>query len=191
MAEAAAEEPSGMAAVLGIDTERAKEAAETRRHLEGRLWVANFNAPGQIVVAGGLDDLEWMGEHGGEYGARRVVPLKVAGAFHTPYMEPAIESLTEALTSVRFEAPSFPVFANHTGAPAEDIPASLLQQVVSPVRFEQSLRAMAAAGIDTFVHVGPGDVTAGLAKRAVADARVITVSSVDDLEEAAGQINAP
>lgn len=190
MADAAALEPTGMAAVLGMDKERAEEAVETRRHLEGRIWVANFNAPGQFVVAGALDDLEWLGEHGGEYGARRVVPLKVAGAFHTPFMEPALEPLAEAVRSVRFGPPDFPVWANLTAEPVGDVGASLLQQVVSPVRFDDSLRAMAAAGVDTFVHVGPGDVTAGMAKRTLPDARIITVSSVDDLEEAAAQINA-
>ncbi len=87
--------------------------------------------------------------------------------------------------------PDFPVWANLTAEPVEDVGASLVQQVVSPVRFDDSLRAMAAAGVDTFVHVGPGDVTAGMAKRTLPDVRIITVSSVDDLEEAAGQINAP
>ncbi len=191
MARAAEQEPSGMVAVLGVDQDRAEEAAATRRDHEGSLWVANLNAPGQIVMAGGLDDLEWFAEHGGEYGARRVVPLKVAGGFHSPFMEPAVELLAEAVHSVSFGAPRFPVWANLTAAPVDDVRTSLLQQVVSPVRFGQSLQAMAGAGIDTFVHLGPGDVTASMAKRTVTDARIITVSSVEDLEEAASQLNSP
>ncbi|MEE9184404.1 MAG: ACP S-malonyltransferase [Acidimicrobiia bacterium] len=191
MARAAEQEPSGMVAVLGVDQDRAEEAAATRRDHEGSLWVANLNAPGQIVMAGGLDDLEWFAEHGGEYGARRVVPLKVAGGFHSPFMEPAVELLAEAVHGVSFGAPRFPVWANLTAAPVDDVRTSLLQQVVSPVRFGQSLQAMAGAGIDTFVHLGPGDVTASMAKRTVTDARIITVSSVEDLEEAASQLNSP
>ena len=191
MARAAEQESSGMVAVLGVDQDRAEEAAATRRDHEGSLWVANLNAPGQIVMAGGLDDLEWFAEHGGEYGARRVVPLKVAGGFHSPFMEPAVELLAEAVHGVSFGAPRFPVWANLTAAPVDDVRTSLLQQVVSPVRFGQSLQAMAGAGIDTFVHLGPGDVTASMAKRTVTDARIITVSSVEDLEEAASQLNSP
>ena len=191
MARAAEQESSGMVAVLGVDQDRAEEAAATRRDHEGSLWVANLNAPGQIVMAGGLDDLEWFAEHGGEYGARRVVPLKVAGGFHSPFMEPAVELLAEAVDGVSFGAPRFPVWANLTAAPIDDVRTSLLRQVVAPVRFGQSLQAMAGAGIDTFVHVGPGDVTASMAKRTVTDARIITVSSVEDLEEAAGQLNSP
>ena len=191
MARAAEQEPSGMVAVLGVDQDRAEEAAATRRDHEGSLWVANLNAPGQIVMAGGLDDLEWFAEHGGEYGARRVVSLKVAGGFHSPFMEPAVELLVEAVDGVSFGAPRFPVWANLTAAPVDDVRTSLLQQVVSPVRFGQSLQAMAGAGIDTFVHLGPGDVTASMAKRTVTDARIITVSSVEDLEEAASQLNSP
>ncbi len=191
MARAAEQESSGMVAVLGVDQDRAEEAAATRRDHEGSLWVANLNAPGQIVMAGGLDDLEWFAEHGGEYGARRVVSLKVAGGFHSPFMEPAVELLVEAVDGVSFGAPRFPVWANLTAAPVDDVRTSLLQQVVSPVRFGQSLQAMAGAGIDTFVHLGPGDVTASMAKRTVTDARIITVSSVEDLEEAASQLNSP
>lgn len=191
MARAAEQESSGMVAVLGVDQDRAEEAAATRRDHEGSLWVANLNAPGQIVMAGGLDDLEWFAEHGGEYGARRVVPLKVAGGFHSPFMEPAVELLAEAVDGVSFGAPRFPVWANLTAAPVDDVRTSLLQQVVSPVRFGQSLQAMAGAGIDTFVHLGPGDVTASMAKRTVTDARIITVSSIEDLEEAASQLNSP
>jgi [acyl-carrier-protein] S-malonyltransferase len=191
MARAAEQEPSGMVAVLGVDQDRAEEAAAARRDHEGSLWVANLNAPGQIVMAGGLDDLEWFAEHGGEYGARRVVPLKVAGGFHSPFMEPAVELLAEAVDGVSLGSPRFPVWANLTAAPVDDVRTSLLQQVVSPVRFGQSLQAMAGAGIDTFVHVGPGDVTASMAKRTVTGARIITVSSVEDLEEAASQLNSP
>jgi malonyl CoA-acyl carrier protein transacylase len=182
MASAANLEPSGMAALMGGDDAAAETLAATRRDLGGRLWVANLNAPGQVVVAGGDDDIAWAVESAGEYGVRRVVPLKVAGAFHSSFMEPAAVDLGEAMGEVVFAPPTFPVWANATAAPhGESIGDTLLAQLISPVRFGESLRAMAAAGVDTFVHVGPGDVTAGLARKSVEGATTLVVSSLDDV----------
>jgi [acyl-carrier-protein] S-malonyltransferase len=183
MAAAADAEPSTMAAVIGSDL--AEVDAVCRRHRDGggRLWVANINAPGQIVVAGGVGDVEWLSESARELGLRRVVPLAVAGAFHSPYMAPAAERLTTALEGVTASPGSFPVYANVSARPVEtaEVGRSLVEQVTAPVRFSDSLQAMTEAGISTFVHVGPGDVTAGLAKRTVRGATVITVSSPGDV----------
>lgn len=183
MAEAAALEPSGMAALIGADTALAVDVVETRIAMGGRLQVANINAPGQVVVAGSAEDIDWVSENGRELGVRRVVPLKVAGAFHSWFMEPASERVATALEGVEFSEPSFPVWSNTTARPHEiDILATVLaEQVVSTVRFEESLLDMADAGIDTFVHIGPGDVTAGMAKRTVPDATVHVVSSLADI----------
>ncbi len=174
----------GMAALLGGDLEAALEATAGRRDAGGSLWVANVNAPGQIVVAGSTDDVAWICEHGGALGFRRAVPLKVAGAFHTPMMESAEAELAVALRSITFGPPAFPVWSNVTAAPGGDVVANLAGQLVSPVQFRQSLEAMAAAGIEAFVHIGPGDVTAGLARRTVPDAAVLTVSAVVDVPPA-------
>jgi [acyl-carrier-protein] S-malonyltransferase len=192
MADAAALEPSGMAALLGVDEETAAGIAQTRRETGGRLWVANINAPGQIVVAGGKDDIEWLAENARELGARRAIPLNVAGAFHSPYMEPAVDAVAGALGTVDFASPRFPVWANVTAAPlaAGEAAKTLAQQVVSPVRFSDSLAGMAAAGIDTFIHVGPGDVTAGMAKRAAPGTTVVVVNSLAGLDEAASALEA-
>lgn len=183
MAAAADAEPSTMAAVIGADLETVETVCTKRRADGGKLWVANINAPGQVVVAGGTDDIEWLDASAGELGLRRVVALAVAGAFHTPYMEDASDRVAAALASVDPSPPRFPVYANVSAQPVAGrrVVDSLVSQIVSPVRFSASLEAMAAAGIGTFVHVGPGDVTAGLARRTVAEATVHVVSSLDDV----------
>ncbi|WKZ83025.1 MAG: ACP S-malonyltransferase [Acidimicrobiia bacterium] len=191
MSTAADVEPSGMAALLGAGFEEAEGLAAACRGSGGRLWVANMNAPGQAVVAGGAADLEWAAAHASDHGIRRVIPLKVSGAFHSPFMEPAAADLAEAVATTRFGSGAFPVWSNATAAPHGSDPRSaLLRQLTSPVLFAKSLDAMAAAGIGTFVHVGPGDVTAGLARRSVEGAEVLVVSTLADVGEVAQRLAA-
>lgn len=184
MEKAAEASLSGMAALIGTDADTANAISAQRRAEGGRLWVANLNAPGQIVVAGGAEDISWLADHGRDLGVRRVLPLKVAGAFHSPIMEPAAAELAAALDGVTFEPPRFPVYANATAAPIVDIPTTLLEQLTSTVRFSQSLEAMAADGVEAFVHVGQGDVTAGMAKRTDRNATVLSVSSLGEVDAA-------
>ena len=183
-------EPSGMAVALGVADDRAEEVAADRRSAGGRLWVANLNAPGQVVLAGALEDIDWLVAGGRRLGLRRVTKLKVAGAFHSPLMDPAIPSLRAALGAVRMCDPAFPVWSNVTGGPI--VPGEerqlLARQLVAPVRFADSLRSMAASGVRTFVHVGPGDVTAGMARRTARGSDVLVVSSVPQAERAAGSL---
>ncbi len=187
MAAAADREPSSMAALLGADPETAESIAAQRRATGGRLWVANLNAPGQVVVAGGDDDIDWVVENARELEVRRAVKLKVAGAFHTPFMEPAAAELAAAVADVPFGKPRFPVYGNVTAAPlVADIGVGLVEQLTSPVRFAESLAAMAKAGVGVFVHVGPGDVTAGMAKRSAPESEVLVVND-DESQEAAVQ----
>lgn len=190
MAAAAGLEPSGMAALIGGDDAAAAALAAARREAGGRLWVANLNAPGQVVVAGGVDDIAWAVEAASEHGIRRVVPLKVAGAFHSPFMEPAAADLAEAMGDLAFASPAFPVWANATAKPhADSVAGTLLDQLTAPVRFAESLQAMAASGIDTFVHIGPGDVTAGLARKSVEGAATLVLSSLADVDEVAAALS--
>lgn len=186
MQAAADLEPSGMAALLGADVELAQAVCSARAAEGGRLTVANINAPGQVVVAGGAADLDWLEANGRDHGVRRAVRLKVAGAFHSAFMAPASDRVAAALADVEAADGAFPVYGNVTAAPvaAAEVASTLAVQVVSPVRFAESLEAMAAAGVDTFVHVGPGDVTAGMAKRTVDGATVHTVSTLDDIADA-------
>ncbi len=187
MARASEAEPSGMAALLGADRERAEEAAAARRGEGGRLWAANLNAPGQVVLAGGAEDIAWLRENGSRFGARRVAELPVAGAFHSPFMESAAPEVAAALAASAIGEPRFPVWSNVTARPAAggELADLLERQVTSPVRFAESLTDMAGAGVNVFIHIGPGDVTARFAKRTVAGAETWTVDTLRAAEEAA------
>jgi len=191
MAAAADATSSGMAALIGGDDDAPEALAGARRAVGGQLWVANRNAPGQVVVAGGLEDLEWAAEHARDHGIRRVVPLKVAGAFHSPLMAGAAESLRAAVEVTPWRPTRFAVWANATARPhAGDIGEVLLAQLIAPVRFAETLQGMAASGVETFVHVGPGDVTAGLARRSVEGTEALVVSSLDEIGPAAERLGA-
>lgn len=185
MAAAADEEPSGMAALIGADLELVEDVVSQRREMGGRLEVANLNAPGQIVVAGADEDIEWVVDNARDLGIRRAIPLKVAGAFHSSFMKSAASDIAETLSDVRFREPEFPIWSNTTAQPHEtsEISSTLIDQVFSTVRFDESLRAMGEYGIDTFIHVGPGEVTAGMAKRSVPGASVHTISRLTDIPD--------
>lgn len=181
MAAAAALEDSGMAALIGADEASAEALCGDRRSQGGRLWVANLNAPGQVVVAGGSEDIEWASEHAKEHGIRRAIPLKVAGAFHTPFMAPAADDLRNHVAAMSFSPLRFPVYANLTGGPyPPDVGATLVGQLTGQVRFQASVEAMATT-VDVFVHVGPGDVTAGMAKRIAPETPTLVVNSVESV----------
>jgi [acyl-carrier-protein] S-malonyltransferase len=191
MAAAAELEPSGMAALIGADEELAGSVVAVRSSLGGRLQIANLNAPGQIVVAGGSDDIEWLEANGRDLGVRRVIPLQVAGAFHSTFMEPAAEQLSAVIDRIALAPPDFEVVAN-VSAGAHQLASmadDLVRQLTAPVLFAQSLGAMSASGIDSFVHIGPGDVTAGLAKRTIPGAEVHTVSSLADVASVAESLS--
>jgi [acyl-carrier-protein] S-malonyltransferase len=190
MAAAADLEPTGMAALLGAGLEEIEQVCANRRTAGGHLYVANINAPGQIVVAGGSADLAWLEQEASSLSIRRVLPLKVAGAFHSPFMRPAADRVAAALDNVSFHPAAFPVWANVTGRPMNPGGEAelLVEQVVAPVRFAQTLEGMAARGVDLFIHVGPGDVTAGMAKRAAPNSRTAVVSGLDGIRPAVDAI---
>lgn len=189
MADAPSEDdPSAMAALIGADLEDAERVAADRRADGGRLWVANVNTPSQIVLAGSRPDIEWLTATARSLDIRRAIPLDVAGAFHSPYMEPAAQRLRVALESTEFATPDFAVYANTTGRPVDDPVRQLGEQLVKPVQFAATLEQMAADGIGTFIHVGPGDVTAGLVKRTIPGA---VVHAVSDLDGIAAVVNDP
>jgi malonyl CoA-acyl carrier protein transacylase len=191
MAQAAARQPSGMAALIGVDADAAERILAGLRDDGAQLWVANINAPGQIVVAGGAADIARLGADARSLGIRRVVPLKVTGAFHSPFMEPAVEEFAAVLGSVGFAEPRFPVLANATAAPvtAAEIADSLARQLTSPVRFVETLERMAGTGIGWFVHIGPGDVTAGLVRRTLPDAVAHAAGAPDEVSDVAAAVS--
>lgn len=186
MAAAADLEPSGMAALIGADEDLAMSITTRRQEDGGRLEVANINAPGQVVLAGGADDINWVVANARDLGVRRAIPLKVAGAFHSSFMEPAADEVAGALAELEVDRLAFPVWSNTTATQHDPgtIPELLIRQMVSPVRFSDCLLGMADAGIDTFAHVGPGDVTAGMARRSVENSTVVVVSTIDDIPAA-------
>jgi len=184
----AQEHPSGMAAVLGLDD----DAVEAVCADIDDVWPANFNSPGQVVVSGSLAGLEELEIQAKEAGARKVVRLVVSGAFHSPYMESAAATLGELLRELEWHAPRPPFYSVctlefETGGPA-DTPVSfatlLQEQVTAPVRFTQAVRALAAAGYDEFVEVGPGAVLSGLIRRIAPEAAVSRTGDADALEAA-------
>lgn len=189
MASAARIEESGMAALLGADLALAQTVVAARTSEGGNLTIANMNAPGQIVVAGDMGDLAWLETNARELGVRRAIRLKVAGAFHSPFMASAARELADALESINFSATSVDVYANVSGKPTTDPSGTLLAQLTAPVRFAETLENIASTGIDTFVHIGPGDVTAGLVKRTVKDADVKVVSSMDQARAVARELS--
>ena len=154
-----------MAAVLGLDEPQVAEACAATA---GDVWVANLNAPGQVVIAGDPDAVEAAGVAAKGAGAKRVMPLDVSGAFHTPFMAPAAERLAAALADATFADATVPVAANVDGAvhtTAADWPGLLERQLTSPVRWIGCAESLVAAGADAFVEVGPGQVLSGTLKR--------------------------
>jgi [acyl-carrier-protein] S-malonyltransferase len=159
-----------MAAVLGLDDEGvAASAAAAAAEVGGVCTVANYNAPGQVVIAGHRAAVERAGVLARERGAKRALPLPVSAPFHCPLMAPARAAMTPLLEATTFRDPSYPVVCNvdavpvRTGAAARD---ALIRQIDSPVRWVESVRAMVASGgADRFLEVGPGSVLAGLVKR--------------------------
>jgi [acyl-carrier-protein] S-malonyltransferase len=177
--------PSGMAAVLGLDQAGCEEACR-RAAGAGPVVVANLNSPGQVVVSGARAALEAAIAECKALGAKRVLPLKVAGAFHSPVMEPAAARLREELGRTAIRDPGIPVYANCTAAPvrtAAEIRDALGRQVTSPVLFQRTLEAMAAAGVTSAVEPAPGKVLAGFAKKA---APSIAVQGYDTADAVAG-----
>jgi [acyl-carrier-protein] S-malonyltransferase len=178
---AADEHPGRMAALLGATVEQAVEACASA---PDACWIANDNAPGQVVIAGTPDGLEIAVGRAKELGVRRATSLNVGGAFHTPLMASAAVGIAAALDAVPFSAPGAPLVANHDAAAYADAdgwPARSADHVTVPVRWRTSMETLAALGADAFVEVGCGSMIAGLAKRTVPDVPVLACATPDDL----------
>jgi [acyl-carrier-protein] S-malonyltransferase len=183
MREAAESAPGTMIAVLGLDDESVETAC---RRVDGEAWIANFNAPGQVIVAGRAGALEEFSAIAKELGAKRVMSMAVGGAFHTPLMSSARDRLRKALATTTFHALDPVVVANVDARPHDDPeewPQLLSAQLCSPVRWRQTLDTLLADGIQTFVELGPGGVLTGLLRRAAptTDTVGLSVSTPDEL----------
>ena len=167
MQEAADATPSGMVSVLGLERAQVEQICADARQGE-TLLVANVLCPGNIVISGTNSACERAAEMAQAAGAVKAVPLAVAGAFHTPIMDSAVERLREALTQTRIARPSIPVISNvdaQAHFDPDEIRELLLRQIVSSVRWEESMRNLLTGGFDQFYEVGPGRVLRGLLKR--------------------------
>jgi [acyl-carrier-protein] S-malonyltransferase len=173
MQNACEQTPSTMAAVLGLEDAAVEEACAA---VQGEVVVAaNYNCPGQLVISGSFEGVARAGELLKERGAKRVLPLQVGGAFHSPLMEPAREELQEAILKTLFSEPLCPIYQNVNAKPATDtqtIKQNLIAQLTAPVRWTQTVQNMVAGGATEFVECGPGKVLQGLVKKIHPEAAV-------------------
>lgn len=173
MQAAADAAPGGMVALIGAEEPAAAKLCAEAAQGEV-LAVANLNSPGQVVISGSRGACVRAVELAKNHGIRRAMPLPVAGAFHSPLMAPAADRLKEALAAVKFKDPQWPVYTNVTAKPvvkAAEVPALLVAQLTSPVRWADSVVAMQQAGIDEFLELGPGKTLSGMIARTVKDVR--------------------
>jgi [acyl-carrier-protein] S-malonyltransferase len=180
MARAASEAPTGMSAVIGADETELLAQLDTLG-----LYPANFNGGGQIVVAGALEALAQLSEN--PPARARVIPLQVAGAFHTRYMQPAVDHLTAFAATLTASDPTLPIWTNRDGSRVESGQAFvdlLVGQVSSPVRWDLCMESFAAAGVTGIIEVAPAGALVGLAKRGLKGIPAVAVKTPDDLPAA-------
>ena len=188
MQEACEASSGGMAAIVGLDEEAVRGVCE-----QAGVSLANLNCPGQIVVSGDADKMDAACEAAKAAGAKRAIPLPVAGAYHSPLMQPAQAGLAEALAKVELREPSVPVYSNVTGQAhvgAASIAGTMVDQVTSSVRWEACIRAMIADGVTRFIELGPGTALTGFMRRIDRGLEVLNVADNDSLAKSAEALNA-
>ena len=184
MAEAAKDVPCGMTAVLGLDREKLEQACDEASAL-GVVAIANYNCPGQLVIGGHQAAVDEAARLAKEMGARRCMPLKVSGPFHTPLLKPAGDALAEKFKGETFGEMQVPVLFNCLGremGPDDTIPALLERQVQSSVYMEDTIRRLAELGGDTIVEIGPGKVLSGFVRKTTPDIKTYAVETVADVQ---------
>ena len=165
MQKACEAEPSTMAAIIGLDDDVVEKICSEIQEI---VVPANYNTPGQLVISGSIKGIELACEKLKEAGAKRALPLKVGGAFHSPLMEPARVELAEAINATNFNKPTCPIYQNVSGkavTEASEIKENLIAQLTSPVRWTQIMKNMIADGMTSYTEVGPGNVLQGLLKK--------------------------
>lgn len=188
MARAAAGRDTAMVSILGLARERVEEvvAAVSGATPAGlTVEVSNYNCPGQVVIAGDRAPVEQAAAAAKEAGARRCIPLKVSGPFHTSLLKPAGDALAERFRTVSFGAMRVPVLFNtlgHEMGEGDTIPALLERQVQSAVRMEETIRRLAALGVERVIEIGPGKVLTGLVRKTAPELACTPVETVEDLE---------
>ena len=184
MAAAAAGVPCGMTAVLGLDRDKLRAACEAAAP-EGVVEIANYNCPGQLVIGGQKAAVDAAAAKAKELGAKRCLPLKVSGPFHTSLLAPAGDALRERFKTETFGAMQFPVLFNCLGremGEGDTIPALLERQVQSSVYMEDTIRRMAELGVERIVEIGPGKVLSGFVKKTVPSIHTCAVETCADID---------
>jgi [acyl-carrier-protein] S-malonyltransferase len=178
MQEACDVTQGGMAAIIGLDEGPTREACA-----EAGVVLANLNCPGQLVISGASDKIAKACEIAKAKGAKRALPLTVAGAYHSPLMASAQPKLGTELAKIKLSAPVVPVISNVTAqAHGADISAKLVEQVCASVRWEESMRALLAQGFTRFIELGPGTALSGFMKRIDKTAQMLNVADAASLE---------
>lgn len=184
MAAAAAGRPCGMTAVLGLDREKLQEACRQAAGA-GVVEIANYNCPGQLVIGGEQAAVDKAAALAKELGAKRCLPLKVSGPFHTSLLAPAGDALREKFREIAFGAMRIPVLFNCLGremGPEDTIPALLEKQVQTSVYMEDTIRRLAELGVDTIVEIGPGKALSGFVKKTAPAIKTYAVETCADLD---------
>ena len=168
--------PGTMAAIIGMnDADVEKICEDASETIQKPVVPANYNSPGQIVISGDIDSVKKAVELAKEKGCRLAKLLPVSGAFHSPLMQPAYDSLKEKLDEIKFKEPACPVYSNYSALATTDpakIKENLLQQLVNPVKWTQTIENMTNDGVTDFIEVGPGNVLQGLVKRTVKNVNI-------------------
>ena len=181
MNEAGRRTTGGMLAITGLDEETVKDIC-----LTAGTEISNVNSPSEIVISGTQDNLVKARRLAQVRGTRRVIPLKVSGAFHSSLMEPALEGLKNAVSGFTFNNPSAPIVANVTAQPltgAEAVKGELVSQLAHCVKWQQSIETMIARGVTTFCEIGPGTVLTGFIKRTSPGVQTFNVSDAKTVNE--------
>ena len=186
MYEAGTARPGAMSAVLGLEPGAVEAACAEASGADGVAVAANLNAPDQVVISGDPAAVARAGDGCKARGAKRVIPLKVSGAFHSPLMAPAVPGLEAALAAATFAAPAFPVVANASAEPvrsAADAVRLLAAQLTAPVRWIECMQAAARLAPDaTFIELGPGSVLSGLLRKIIPGAKSVTLGTAAEVE---------
>ncbi len=191
--------PGGMAAIIGMEAEPLQALCQeaTSQALasqaagghpgRGRVIIANFNAPGQIVISGEQHALSLAMELAKTRGAKRVIPLAVSGAFHSPVMQPAASGLAQVIATTQVQDARVPIISNITAQPltiAQDIREELAEQISSSVQWIRTIEYLVQAGVSVFIEIGPGQALTGMIKRISKGVTTVTISSMADIEKA-------
>lgn len=177
--QACEENPGGMLALIGLEDDQVNDVAA-----EAGIYVANFNSPGQVVCSGLNEGIQKAVVLAKAAGAKRALPLPVAGAFHSPLMAPAAKKMAELLAEIPFAEPQIPVLSNVTGIvhTASEMKARMVDQITSSVRWVDCLATLRAGGVELLIECGPGKVLSGLAKRCDRSFALKNIGTVADLD---------